>query len=226
MSKVKICGIRRLEDADILNDGMPDYAGFILTPSRRQVSISEALEISRRLSDSIARVGVFVKESPEEIAKTASVLSLDGIQLHLDTTTEFFIELDACLRKQTFLHFPFLWQRISISTVENKVGVKTDQLADLSGFDGLLLDSYHDGKDGGTGRVFPWRTALDFVQRQEIASSRIIVAGGLKEDNVAEAISVFNPLAVDVSGGVETDGYKDREKVLRFIDAVRKAKVI
>src|ERR1035437_500888 len=80
MPKVKICGLFRPGDADIVNEGMPDFAGFILTPSRRRVSIAEALEVSRRLSDSIARVGVFVKESPEEIAKTASALALDGIQ--------------------------------------------------------------------------------------------------------------------------------------------------
>jgi phosphoribosylanthranilate isomerase len=226
MPKVKICGLFRLEDADMVNEGLPDFAGFILTPSRRRVSIDEALAISRRLSDSIARVGVFVKESPEDIAKTASALALDGIQLHLDTTTEFFSELDAYLRKQKFLHFPFIWQRISISTAENTAEVKTDGLADLSGFDGLLLDSYHDGKDGGTGKVFPWRTALDYVHQNRIDSSRIIVAGGLTEDNVAEAISFFKPFAVDVSGGVETNGHKDREKVLRFIDAARKAQVI
>jgi len=169
-------------------------------------------------------VGVFVKESPEEIAKTASVLALDGIQLHLDTTAEFFIELDACLRKQTFLHFPFIWQRISISTAENTAEIKTDGLADLSGFDGLLLDSYHDGKDGGTGKVFPWRTALDYVHQNRIDSSRIIVAGGLTEDNVAEAISLFKPFAVDVSGGVETDGHKDREKAATEVKA-RKAPI-
>ena len=67
---------------------------------------------------------------------------------------------------------------------------------------------------------------MDYVHQNRIDSSRIIVAGGLTEDNVAEAISLFKPFAVDVSGGVETDGHKDSEKVLRFIDAVRKAQVI
>jgi len=234
MSKIKICGLSRLEDARMVNEGLPDFAGFILTPSRRQVTVVQALAISKILSPSIKRVGVFAKETPEEISEAASVLELDGIQLHLDTTPAFLDELKTLLSRYPLLKPPFLWQRLSVPSFAGK-GAETNSeaeaafherlasFADLSLFDGLLLDTYHDGQDGGTGKTFPWKTALHFIEREDLQNTNIIVAGGLSADNVADAISVFDPYAVDVSSGVETDGYKDRDKVLRFIETARKA---
>ena len=240
MSKIKICGLRRLEDAQIANEGLPDFAGFILTPSKRQVTISQAEAISKVLSPSIARVGVFAKETPEEIAKAAIMLELDGIQLHFDTTPAFLDELHNQLSRFPFRQKPFLWQRIAVSaspapgsdsgsasgTVSGTdLSAGLADLANLSLFDGLLLDTFHDGQDGGTGKTFPWQPAMDFIVKNRLDAARIIVAGGLNADNVADAISFFNPYAVDVSSGVETNGFKDREKVLRFLETARKAQV-
>lgn len=236
MTKIKICGLRRLEDAHTVNEGHPDFAGFILTPSKRQVTTAQAAAIGRILDPSIARVGVFVKESPEEIAQAASMIELDGIQLHLDTTPAFLDELKNQLIRYSYGRSPFLWQRLPVPSSEGegdgqKSGTGTDfsrrlaSFADLSLFDGLLLDTYHDGQDGGTGKIFPWRSALTYINQEGLLNSRIIVAGGLTIDNVADAISVFRPYAVDVSSGVETDGYKDHDKVLRFIETARKAQV-
>ena len=268
MSKIKICGLSRPEDAQIANEGQPDFAGFILTPSKRQVTVSQAAAISRLLSPSIARVGVFAKETPGEIANAAIMLELDGIQLHFDTTPAFLDELHNRLSRFPFRRTPFLWQRIAVpasavtgsaagsaagsvagsaagavagsvagsaagsdtgsalDTVSGKdLSAGLGTLADLSLFDGLLLDSFHGGQDGGTGKTFPWRLAMDFIVNNSLEATRIIVAGGLNTDNVADAISFFKPYAVDVSSGVETNGYKDREKVLRFLETARKAQV-
>lgn len=248
MSKIKICGLRRLEDAFIVNEGQPDFAGFILTPSKRQVTIIQAEAISKVLSPSIARVGVFAKETPGEIADAAIMLELDGIQLHFDTTPGFLDELKNLLSRFRFRRTPFLWQRIPVSAAAvpgsdtgsdagsdaglgSSSGSGTDlstrlaSFADLSLFDGLLLDTFHDGQDGGTGKTFPWQPAMDFIVKNRLDASRIIVAGGLTVENVAGAISFFNPFAVDVSSGVETNGYKDREKVLCFLETARKAQV-
>jgi len=240
MSKIKICGLRRLEDAFIVNEGQPDFAGFILTPSKRQVTIIQAEAISKVLSPSIARVGVFAKETPGEIAEAAIMLELDGIQLHFDTTPGFLDELKTLLSRFRFRRTPFLWQRIPVSAAavpgsdngsgsgtasETDLSERLASFPDLSLFDGLLLDTIHDGQDGGTGNTFPWQQARDFVVSSKLDSSRIIVAGGLTVENVGGAISFFNPFAVDVSSGVETNGYKDREKVLRFLETARKAQV-
>ena len=236
MTKIKICGLLRLEDAHIVNEGHPDFAGFVLTPSKRQVTIIQADAISKLLSPSIKRVGVFAKETPEEIAEAASILELDGIQLHLDTAPAFLEELMEHLRRYPFRRKPFLWQRLPVpsfdgSEARGELDPKANFAAryasfpDLSLFDGLLFDAFHDGQDGGTGKTFEWKSALDYLEDNRLDSSRIIIAGGLTAENVADAVSVFSPYAVDVSSGVETNGYKDREKVLRFIETARKAQV-
>ena len=230
MSMIKICGLRRLEDALMVNEGHPDFAGFILTPSKRQVTIEQADELSGILLASIRRVGVFAKETPARIARTAAVLALDGIQLHFDTTVPFMTELKNQLIQFPYAKTPFLWQRIpvpSTALLAEDVSGGLGAFPDLSGFDGLILDTFHAGKDGGTGKTFPWKPAIEYIRKagNNLSKSRIIVAGGLTLDNVADAIAFFNPYAVDVSSGVESDGYKDREKVLRFIETARKAEV-
>lgn len=226
MSKIKICGLTRLEDAIIVNEGRPDYVGFILTPSKRQVTVFQAATISRLLLPSIQRVGVFAKETAEEIAETASLLDLDGIQLHFDTTPEFLTDLKKQISHFWFPHRPFLWQRIPVPACaqpQEDLIARIASFADLTLFDGLLLDTCQGGRDGGTGKTFSWQSAGDFVENISPKGPDIIVAGGLTPENVADAVAFFEPYAVDVSSGVETGGIKDRNKVLRFIENARKA---
>jgi len=228
MTKIKICGLRRIKDARIVNEGMPDYVGFILTPSKRQVTISEAAAISEALLPSIRRVGVFAGESPAEIARIASQLSLDGIQLHLDTTSAFADALVYELGLSLLPRMPFVWQRLPVSVhakSASDISEAMESFADLTRFDGILLDTRKEKQDGGTGYIFPWSPARDYLADHSIASSRVIIAGGLDENNVADAISYFKPYAVDVSSGVESGGYKDAQKVIRFIETARKAQV-
>jgi len=224
VTKVKICGLRRTEDAEIVNAGLPDFIGFILTPSKRRVTIGEAAEISRYIVPSILRVGVFAAERPEVIAEASQMLSLDGIQLHMDTTEAFVGDLVSRLRISSSGKKPFLWQRLPVppsASGGEDIAKCIRSFPDLSRFDGLLLDTRRDGQDGGSGKTFPWEPARDFLREADISASRVIVAGGLDEGNVTDAISFFQPFAVDVSSGVESGGYKDSQKVFQFIERVR-----
>ena len=228
-AKVKICGLRRPEDVRIVNAAKPDLIGFILTPSRRRVSAEDALILTEALDPSILRVGVFAAETAGEIADTAADLRLNGIQLHMDTVPGFADELESRLAQIPKDRRPFVWQRIPVpvSAVSGEdIGRRIGNFPILSRFDGLLLDTWKDREDGGSGTVFPWAPARAFLEENEIPEAKIIVAGGLDEYNVAQAVSFFRPYAVDVSSRVETDGYKDHNKVVRFIEAVRKAQVL
>ncbi len=228
-AKVKICGVRRLEDVRIVNAAKPDLIGFILTPSRRRVTPEEARILTGALDPSILRVGVFAAETVEEIADTAEYLRLNGVQIHMDTVPAFLTELEARLAKIPKDRRPFVWQRIPVPLSAGSgadIGRRIEGFPELSRFDGLLLDTWKDKEDGGSGTVFPWQPARTFLEENKIPSAKIIVAGGLDEYNVAQAVSFFRPYAVDVSSRVETDGYKDHTKVERFIEAVRKAQVL
>lgn len=228
-AKVKICGIRRPEDVRIVNAAKPDLIGFILTPSKRRVSQEEVMRLTGDLDPSILRVGVFAAETAGEIAETAAELRLNGIQLHMDTLPGFADELEARLRKIPEDRRPFVWQRIPVPLSAGSgsdIRRRIEGFPGLSRFDGLLLDTWKDKEDGGSGTVFPWKPAKSFLDENQIPEAKIIVAGGLDEYNVAKAVSFFRPYAVDVSSRVETDGYKDHNKVMRFIEAVRKAQVL
>jgi len=218
-----------MEDVLIVNIAKPDLIGFILTPSKRRAAPETVLKLTGALDPSILRVGVFAAETAEEIADTAESLRLQGIQLHMDTVPAFAEDLEARLAKIPKDRRPFVWQRIPVpvsAVSEDEIGRRIGGFPALSGFDGLLLDTWKDREDGGSGTVFPWEPAKVFLAENQIPSSKIIVAGGLDEYNVAQAVSFFRPYAVDVSSRVETDGFKDHNKVIRFIEAVRKAKVL
>ncbi len=228
-AKVKICGLRRPEDVQIVNIAKPDLIGFILTPSKRRVAPEMVLKLTDALDPSILRVGVFAGETAKDIADTAESLGLNGIQLHMDTVPAFASDLEERLARIPKDRRPFVWQRIPVplSAVSGEdVERRIDGFPELARFDGLLLDTWKDREDGGSGVVFPWEPARAFLEENKIPEAKIIVAGGLDEYNVAKAVSFFRPYAVDVSSRVETDGYKDHNKVVRFIEAVRKAQVL
>lgn len=223
-TKVKICGLRRDEDAEIVNRCKPDFVGFVLTESKRRVTIEEATRISSLLDHGILRVGVFAKESPAEIAGAAFALRLEGIQLHMDVTESFVFDLVRELRSLDPEYKPFLWQRVAVSPSAKNADDIRQGLAGLAGhehFNAILLDTRKEKQDGGTGARFPWKPAAEYLREAGISMSSVILAGGLDEENVAEGIRFFRPYAVDVSTHVESMGYKDAAKVSRFIEAVR-----
>lgn len=204
--KIKICGIRRMEDVDILNRYKPDYAGFVFAKSRRQVSLAEAQKLKDALEPQIRTVGVFVNETPENIIALADKGVIDMIQLHGDED-----ETDILFLKQ--------WTE---KPVVKAARVKSPgYVAGMEKLpcDFLLLDTYEEDTYGGTGSVFDLNLLPPLTKPY-------FLAGGLTPGNIRERLSTLAavPFAVDVSSGVETDGYKDEDKIKDFIREVRQWK--
>jgi len=176
--------------------------GFVFTTSKRQVSPTAAAKIAK-VVPGIGKVGVFVNQPLQEVRDIAKECSLDYVQLHGDETPEY------CQK----VGFPVI-KAFRITDMINPL-----KLADYP-VDWLLLDSYVAGQPGGTGVAFAWEAMKDTAC---LLPRPFMVAGGLTVENVAKAIALLAPGGVDVSGGVETNGKKDSEKICQFIMAARKA---
>jgi phosphoribosylanthranilate isomerase len=223
MTLVKICGLKRQQDADIMNEYLPDYIGFIFAKSRRQVDKLEARRITQELDPAITRVGVFVNSSVEEIDEIADFVGLDVVQLHADTDPEYFEHLKATLNGRDSRKHR-IWQRIAIpadAVHSEDVFQMLSGYPALSGFEALLFDTVADGRDGGSGVSFPEDIGKAAVNALRKHNDTIIIAGGINAKNVSRAISMYRPYAVDVSSAVEKDGFKDRDLIRQFIEEVR-----
>ena len=197
MVRVKICGITNPEDAHAAVTAGADALGFVFyEKSPRCINPVAAANIISTLPPFVQTVGLFVNEDTEKINWTAEFCGLDIVQLHGDETPE------DCLEVKRRVVKAFRIQNIiSIDPLKNY------QVA------GFLLDAWSPDTYGGTGRTFNWELAEAAKQY-----GPVILAGGLAPENIAEAIRVVNPYAVDVSSGVESAlGKKDAEKVREFI---------
>lgn len=202
MVKIKICGIRRNEDIDIVNKYMPDYVGFVFANSKRKVTVSRAECLSLRLQGNIKKVGVFVNEDYETVKSIADTVKLDILQFHGCEDNDYINSFKAYE----------VWKAFSLSSEEDI------ELIKKCSADAFLIDSKDGNKVGGTGKVFDWNILKNI---KDYIGKPIIAAGGLNEDNVEMCIKELNPFGVDVSSGVETDGFKDEAKVKNFIMKVR-----
>ena len=198
--EIKICGIRREEDIEIVNRYKPDYIGFIFAPTRRYVSPETAKRLAEHLGGDTKTVGVFVNENPDTVREIADAVGLDVIQLHGDEDAEYIKRLGTDRE---------IWKAVRV-----KDG---GEIPDTEGADKILLDKYSEKEMGGTGETFNWHKVGDTKTQKPL-----ILAGGLNKENVAEGIRIFNPVCVDVSSAVETDGVKDETKIKEFTEAVRK----
>ncbi|MBU9737995.1 phosphoribosylanthranilate isomerase [Diplocloster agilis] len=202
MTKVKICGLRTPDDIGYVNQLKPDYAGFVFAPSKRQVSLLLALRMRVRLAPQIRAVGVFVNEPLETVAALCRQKIIDIVQLHGDEDASYI----GRLKEQTAVPV------IRAVRVQNKEQVlEAEQLP----CDYLLLDTFVEGQYGGSGKQFDPSLIPEQLQKP------YFLAGGLDEHNVREILTRCRPFAVDVSSGVETNGYKDFDKIRRFLEAVR-----
>lgn len=235
-TNVKICGLRRPEDAQAANELKPDLAGFILSPGYgRSIDTDQAKMLRRILSPDIRTVGVFVNAPPEEILRAADSGCIDMIQLHGK-------EDDAYITRLTGLTDLPVIKAFRISEKKDL------EAAAASAAHWILLDS-----GTGTGKPFDWDLLDRFLQNgknggesekatessgktecaaetrpQECRSSSLfpgghpwLLAGGLAAENVKTAIRRFHPTVVDVSSKVETNGFKDPAKMAAFIASVR-----
>ena len=204
MVKVKICGIKNLQDVQAVNKHKPDFAGFVFYPlSKRYVSLIVARRLKAALNRHIKTVGVFVNAPVEEIAAAAELGIIDLVQLHGDEGNAYIAELKKICK------LPI----IKAVRVQDENDIKR---ADYYNCDYLLFDTYSQSAYGGTGRQF--NTQL--LKGVKIHKPYFI-AGGLNADNVRHAIKGLKPFAPDVSGGVETDGGKDAAKIKAFIKQVK-----
>jgi phosphoribosylanthranilate isomerase len=205
--KVKVCGIRTLEEAEAAIDAGADALGFnFWAPSPRYIAPQAANEIIRKLSPVASLVGVFVNEEPNRVRDIAEELRLTAIQLHGDESPEFCEGLSGT----KIIKAIRVGQDFDLSVIE-KYPVSM-----------VLLDSDIKGSYGGTGQRFDWRIAIE-AQR----FARIILAGGLNIDNVWEAVTHVRPAAIDVCSGIEAEpGRKDLDKLQRFMSAVARANAL
>ena len=198
MVKIKICGIKRLEDIQIVNKYKPDYIGFVFADSKRKVSHVLASKLKEHLDDEIISVGVFVNSSQEEILKLYNDGTIDVVQLHGNESEEFILNL----KEKTN------YKIIIINAIEMHVGIDLKKYED-SKADYLLFDS---GK--GSGKTFNWNLIRKDLKKE------FFLAGGLSISNICQAIDEFNPYAVDLSSSLETDGFKDENKIKEIMEVI------
>jgi phosphoribosylanthranilate isomerase len=197
---VKICGITTEADALLAVALGADAIGFIFAPSPRQVSVQATRRIIERVPPEILTVGVFRNEGPERVVEIVNSIGLRAAQLHGDETTE-----------QT----RWVSERIGLTIKAFPAGHPGIGRIDDYGVGLVLVDA----ESPGSGEVFDWRLAEGVVD-----PDRLIVSGGLRADNVADAVSHLHPYGVDVSTGVESaPGRKDPVKVRAFVAAARAA---
>lgn len=200
---IKLCGMRRIEDVRIINEFLPDYMGMILSPGfKRTVDTDTAKQLSDLTDSRIKKVGVFVNEPADNVRRTAEMLSLDVIQLHGDENREYIRSLGGICE---------IWKAVRVRSADDIH--RSEEL----GCDMLLLDSFVKGAVGGTGVTADW----DIIKNANI-SLPYFLAGGIGEHNISKALEICPN--VDLSGSVETDGVKDREKIRRITELYRNRK--
>lgn len=199
--RVKICGITRVEDAlNAVEEGADAIGLVFYDQSPRNVSINQAIEITHQIPAFVSVVGLFVNAEASFVNEVISKAKIDLLQFHGDESPE----------ECASYSLPFI-KAIRVKSDTNLV----QYVKEYSVAKALLLDAYTEGVAGGTGHVFDW----SLIPKQ--LAKPIILAGGLKADNVAQAIQQVMPYAVDVSGGVEASkGIKDAEKIAAFMREV------
>ncbi|HHU52008.1 MAG TPA: phosphoribosylanthranilate isomerase [Firmicutes bacterium] len=203
MVGVKICGITNLKDALLAAEAGANAVGFILAPSPRRISCVTVEEIAKRLPPFVLRVGVITPEADRGWIDLFAAGVLDLIQIHGDPQLPEWAPPARMIRAVP---------------VRSGSDFLADQDLSRRRCRALLLDTYKPGYHGGTGETFDWRE----VSRYKKYNLPVILAGGLRADNVQTALDLAAPSGVDVGSGVESaPGRKDPVKVNRFIQAVR-----
>jgi phosphoribosylanthranilate isomerase len=215
---VKICANTTLEDTRVAVEAGADAVGFVFAPSPRRVTPAEVAAIVPHLPETIEKIGVFVDASLEEIYTIVRECGLTGVQLHCDAEPE----LPAKLRK----HLGPGVRILRVVHFSEHAAKQAALLAQDENIDAVLVDSRTATAVGGTGVPFDWEEARKsvFGKKALASKAKLIAAGGLNLDNVAEAVKTLRPWGVDVASGVEeAPGQKNPAKVWAFVACARTA---
>ena len=199
--RVKVCGIRREEDAQLAAELGASAVGLIFWPgSTRAVDVARARAIVAALPPFVTAVGVFVNQSRDEVQGTVRAVGLGAVQLHGDEPPEWYASFPHPVIKAVAVDDDF--EPHALTVVPERATV--------------LLDAHDPVQRGGTGRVIDWTRAAAAARMRPV-----ILSGGLTPDNVREAAEIVRPYAVDVASGVEASpGVKDHSKLRAFFDAL------
>jgi len=209
--KIKICGLSRPEDAAYVNEAGIDYAGFVFAQSRRQVSPAQAARLRALLDKGILAVGVFVNAPAETIIALYRDGVIDIAQLHGEEDEAFIVKLKEASAGSRLAPVPV------IKVIKNPGRNIT---LPITAADYFLIDS-----GAGSGKKFDWALLKTGGLSEAGFSKPWFLAGGISSENIGEAMAL-NPYALDISSGAETDGVKDRNKILRLAAAIRKGSVV
>jgi phosphoribosylanthranilate isomerase len=205
---IKFCAQTNAEDALASFECGADAVGFVFAESSRRVTEDQVKRVIARLPAAGEKIGVFVNESSERIAQIVRETGLNGVQLQGDETEH---ELE---RLRTLLPAGI--------RVTKTVRAGAAEIPSAAA-DAILIDSGNTHQRGGTGQIFDWHGTAGFVERLR-QNTPVIIAGGLRPENVGQAIRLFRPFGVDVATGIEAaPGKKDRTKMREFVAAVREA---
>ena len=196
MTQVKICGLMEKDHVQVAVDAGADAIGFVFAPSSRRVTIEEAQKLAQDIPENIMKIGVFVDPSHAELERVFQGVPLDFIQLHGEETPEFI-------------------ESIGLPTIKAFSIQDAEDVREASKYkvDYYLFDAPGVVYKGGSGTTFDWA----LLQESGIPPEKLILAGGLNQDNVEEAISRVHPFMVDVSSGVEQDKRKDETLIRAFV---------
>lgn len=192
MAKIKICGLKRPEDISYVNKLNPDYVGFVLSNGyKRSIDMAQLRKLRDKLNSNIKAVGVFVNEPVDIVNACVKMELIDMVQLHGSEDFEYVKQIKAPVIK---------------ALKPSEFNLVKDYQAYVDYF---LFDS-----GTGTGKSFDWSTIPK-------TDTEFFLAGGIGSNNLREAIGTVKPYAVDLSSSIETDGYKDYEKIKEVIEIVR-----
>ncbi len=199
--KIKICGLQRIEDINYVNEANVDFAGFIFAKgSKRQITLSQAEILKTELKESIKSVGVFADDEETKIAEAGNKKIIDLIQLHGNEDNDYIDRIKS---------------RVKLPVIKAlKADKDLRRNIENTKADYVLIDSYTKDSFGGTGVQFNW----ELIPKTD---KKIFLAGGININNAAEAIEKVNPYCLDINSGVETNGFKDRRKILEIISNIK-----
>ncbi|MBB5317398.1 phosphoribosylanthranilate isomerase [Tunturibacter empetritectus] len=221
---IKICANTNLDDAKLAAELGADALGFVFAPSPRRVTSAEVAKITPHLPSTVERVGVFYAVDAYEIARAAHEAGLTAVQLHSGVDFALLHRLHKLFAGQVSLIQTVHWNVEPDVASGAIVAAQLRKIAADGLVDRVLIDSKVGAALGGTGVSFDWDTARNIFD-EAAPELRLIVAGGLRPENVAEAIQGLNPWGVDVASGVELEpGKKSPEKLAAFIRKARESR--